>query len=476
MGDGDDDGDHGGDGDECGDGHESGDGDESGDGECGDGHESGVAPSKSMNAPVGIIGAGIVGIACALHLQRLGRRVIVIDRAGPAAGASQGNAGVLACCAMVPVPTPGVARHAPRMLFDRDGPLFLRWPYLPRLLPWLMPYTANAQRARVQRIAAALAPLLADSVSQHRALAGDGPAARRIRDSDYLFVYPNRAAFAAEQFAWDLRAAAGFAWEVIEGEAVREVEPALGAAHRFAVRLGGHACIASPGDYVAELAGEVTRGGGELLRAEVADIRPRGDGGDGDGVAILTRGGPAGGIEVAAAVIATGAWSGPLGMRFGANVPLESERGYHLHFRAATGAPRGPVMFAQRKAVATPMDGDLRLAGLVEFAGLRAPRRAAPLAMLRRAAQALLPNLRAASCDEWLGHRPATTDSLPLLGPSPRDARVFFACGHQHIGLTAAAKSGRLVARMICGRAPGLDMSPYRPDRGPIVQAAGATN
>ncbi|MDD9856818.1 MAG: FAD-binding oxidoreductase [Gammaproteobacteria bacterium] len=419
-----------------------------------------------MNAgsTVATIGAGIVGIACALHLLRLGRRVIVIDCAGPAAGASQGNAGILACCAIVPVPTPGLVRHAPRMLLERDGPLFLRWPYLPRLLPWLLPYAANARRARTEYIARALAPLISDSVDEHRVLAAGTPAARRIHPCDYLFVYPDRAAFEAERLAWNLRAEAGFSWDNIEGGAVREVEPALGPSHRYAVRLGGHASIASPGDYVAELAGEVTRLGGQLLRAEVADLRPREN-----GVGIVTRGGPADGIEVEAAVIATGAWSGPLGRKFGANVPIESERGYHLHFHHASGGPRMPVMYAQRKVVATPMDGDMRLAGTVEFGGLRAAPRAAPLAMLRRSARELLPDLRADSHDQWLGHRPATTDSLPLLGPSPRHPRVFFACGHHHIGLTAGAKSGRLVARMVCGREPGIDMSAYRVDRGRIA-------
>jgi len=422
-----------------------------------------------MTAAVGIIGAGIVGLACALHLQRLGRRVVIIDRAGPAAGASQGNAGVLACCAMVPVPTPESAREAPRLLASRDGPLFLRLPYLPRLLPWLLPYAANAGRARVEYIARALAPLLTDSVAQHRALAADTAGARRIIPSDYLFVYPDRAAFAAEKFAWDLRADAGFRWETITGDAVREVEPALSPAHRFAVRLGGHASIDSPKDYATDLAAAAQRLGAQIRRAEVAEIRP----GAGDGVTIVTRGG-AGDIEVEAAVIAAGAWAGALGRRFGANVPLESERGYHLHFRAATGGPKMPVMFAARKAVATPMGGDVRLAGLVEFAGLHAPARAGPPAMLRRAARALLPNLRAQSCDAWLGHRPATTDSLPLLGPSPLHPRVFFACGHQHIGLTAAAKSGRLIARMVCGRAVELDMTPYRPDRGRVAPATTA--
>ena len=387
-----------------------------------------------------------------------------MTRAGPGAGASRGNGGILARCAIVPVTTPGIVRRAPRMLLDPDGPLFLRWSYLPRLLPWLLPYVSNARRDRVAHIAQALAPLLNDSVAEHRALAAGSAAARRIKPSDYLFLYDNRAAFEADQFAWDLRAAAGFRWEVLEGGAVRECEPAVAPSCGCAIRLDDHGAIASPGDYVEELAGEVTRLGGALRRAEVTDLQPHGD-----GLRIVIRDDPAGGINVSAAVIASGAWSGPLGRKFGANVPLESERGYHLHFHRASGAPRTPLMYARRKIVATPMDGDLRMAGIVEFGGLRAGKSAAPLRTLRRTARELLPRLRAESQEEWLGHRPATTDSLPLLGPSPRDPRVFFACGHHHIGLSAGPRSGRLVAQMVCGQAPDTDMSPYRADRGRTI-------
>lgn len=411
--------------------------------------------------PVGIIGAGIVGIACALHLLRKGRRVRVFDKAGPAGGASAGNAGILACCAIVPVTTPGIRRQAPKMLLDPDGALFLRWAYLPRLLPWLWQYTANARRERTAHTARALAPLVCDSLTEHRELAAGSAAARRIEPCDYLFVYRDRAGFDAERFTWALRAEAGFSWEALEGGAVREYEPALSPAHRYAVRLGGHATIASPADYVRELAGEVVRAGGEITRAEVTDLRPRED-----GVSIITRGGPADGIALSAAVIASGAWSGALGRRFGARVALESERGYHLHFRHASGGPQRPLMLAERKVVATPMDGDMRLAGTVEFGGLRAGASAPPLRMLRRTARELLPELRAESVDEWLGHRPATTDSLPLLGRSPLCPRVWFACGHHHIGLTAGAKSGRLAAEMVCGCNPAVDMTPYRVDRG----------
>ena len=419
---------------------------------------------QTAKQTVGIVGAGIVGIACALHLLRRGRNVVVIDKVGAGAGASSGNAGILACSAMVPVTTPGIMRKVPRMLLDANGPLFLRWSYLPRLLPWLLPYLSNARRRRVGYIAHALAPLVCDSVSEHQALAAGSAAARRIRPSSYLFVYDDRAAFEAERFIWGLRAAAGFCWETLEGGAVREYEPAIAPSSRYAVRLDNHATIASPGDYVKELAGEVVRLGGRLTRAEVADLRAHDD-----GVSIITRGGPADGIEVSAVVVASGAWSGPLGRKFGANVPLESERGYHLHCRHAGGAPRVPIMCAQRKIVVTPMDSDLRVAGTIEFGGLNAGASRAPLRMLRRTARELLPDLHFESQQEWLGHRPATPDSLPLLGPSPLSPRVFFACGHQHIGLTAGAKSGRIIASMVCGCNPGVDVSPYRVDRGSVA-------
>lgn len=459
-------------------------------------------PTNPNSNPIAIIGAGIVGLSTALHLLRHQKRVIVIDRVPPGApqSTSYGNAGVLARCAFIPVLTPEVARKIPHMLIDRNSPLYFRWSYLPRLLPWLLPYLANARRPRVEAIARALAPLVTDSVTEHKALAADTPAARRIQPADYLFAYSNRAAFDADHSIWQLRAHAGFTWQTLNGDEVQEYEPALanspaGRALRFAVRVAQHAHINSPGDYIAELAAQVMRLGGQIHRAEVMQIRPHAQ-----HLTLLTRAArgdanPANEIPVSQTVIAAGAWSlTRFGKQFGVKIPLQSERGYHLHFRNAKGkgTPTNPLMIAQRKISISPMGEDLRLSGVTEFAGIHAAPRRAPLRMLHRNAREFLPHLfpqskRKASAQknppppptEWLGHRPTTADSLPILGASPRDPRVFFACGHQHIGLTAGAKSGRIIAELLChpdlkkiNKKFGVHMENYRADRNGIIRAA----
>ena len=413
--------------------------------------------SAERASEVVVLGAGIVGVSCALHLQRLGKRVVLIDREEPGEGTSFGNAGVLARCSVVPVATPGILFRAPSMLFAADGPLFLRWSYLPRLMPWLVPYLLSSRRATVEHIARHLTPLLVDSVHRHRELAAGTPAERWIRPSSYLYVYPDRRAYEKDAFGWGLRREQGFEWEVVEGDAVREIEPALSPGYRCAVVLEEHGFIADPGRYVKDLAAAFVAGGGEVRRAEVRDVAP-----DGDGVVLRTTGGD---IGAGAAVIAAGVWSSPLAERLGANVPMESERGYHVELAEPSVRPSAPIMDAARRFVATPMDAGLRLGGIVEFGGLAAPPSEGPVKLLLRGAGLMLPGLEYKSKRTWLGHRPATADSLPVIGPAPRCANVFLAYGHHHVGLTAGPKTGRLVAQQVVGLRPDLDMEAYRPDR-----------
>ncbi len=404
-----------------------------------------------------MIGAGILGVSCAIHLQRMGRQVVLIDREGPAAGASFGNAGILARSAVVPVATPGILAHAPAMLFGSDGPLFMKWAYLPKLLPWLIPYLRSSRREKVEYIAQNLAPLLVDSVDEHQRLAAGTPASHWIRLSDYLYVYRDRQAFEANSFGWSLRRNAGFDWEVLEGDAVRDLEPALAPEYRCAVLLREHAFIANPSAYVEDLAAAFSAAGGDIVRAEVRHV----DAGD-DGVTLQTGDEP---LRAADVVIATGPWSGRLAAEHGASVPLESERGYHIELSEPSVRPSLPLMDAARKMVVTPMDAGLRLAGVVEFGGLHAGPSKAPAELLLRGGRALLPGLEFSARSDWMGHRPAPSDSLPILGRSPIHSKVFFAYGHHHVGLTAGAKSGRLIAQLMTGAKPDVDLSAYRADR-----------
>ncbi len=416
-----------------------------------------------MNAPksprIGVVGAGIVGVSCALHLQRLGASVTMIDRRDPgdADAASFGNAGVLARCSVVPVATPGILLKVPSMLFAADGPLFVRWSYLPRLLPWLVPYIRSSNRKSVEHIARNLAPLLFDSLDEHRALAQGTDALRWVRSCEYVFLYGNRDAFERDAFGWGLRRENGFEWDTLQGGAIREFDPVLSPRYEFAVVLKDHGMIANPGNYVSDLAKGFTAAGGEVIRANVSQV----DTGD-EGVVLKTDGDD---IKADKVIIAAGAWSHFLAAKFGANVPLESERGYHLELLRANKQPSAPVMDAARKFVATPMDGALRLAGVLEFGGLDAPPSNGPPDLLLRGAKAMLPGLEYESKRTWMGHRPATADSLPVIGPAPASRRVYFAYGHHHVGLTAGPKTGRIVAQHVMELQPNVNLDAYRCDR-----------
>ncbi len=407
---------------------------------------------------IAIIGAGIVGVSAAVWLQRDGHEVILIDKAGPAEGTSHGNGGVLASCSIVPVTVPGLLRKAPRMLFSPSEPLFMKWGYLPKLVPWLTRYLSHAKADEVDRIAAALTPIIGDSLNDHKALAEGTGAEKWLVPSDYLFLYRDRAHFEGDAFGWGIRRKHGFHWDELEGQALHDYDPVFSRDISFATRLADHGHITDPGRYVKDLAAHVEANGGRILRAEVEDVTR--DAGKVTGVR-------AGGETIACdtAIVSAGVWSGPLAKRLGISVPLESERGYHLELVEPSAMPRSPVMVASGKFVATPMDGRIRLAGIVEFGGLDAPPSRAPFELLRKNARAALPGVTWKEEIEWMGHRPAPADSIPIIGEVPGISGAYMGFGHHHIGLTGGPKTGRFLAQMIAGRTPNTDTSVYAPAR-----------
>lgn len=404
-----------------------------------------------------IIGAGIVGVSTGIWLKRFGADVTILDRSAPGQGTSYGNAGILAACAMVPVTTPGLIAKAPGMLLNRDAPLFLRWSYLPKLAPWLMKYLSHANDAETRRIAAGLTPIVSDSVEQHKALTSGTGAEHWVSDSDYHFAYANRAGFEAEHYVWALRREAGFVPHVREGADVQAVEPNLSSSVGCLATVKDHGFIRDPGAYVAALAEVFTQMGGRLRQSEVVDFDLSG----GRITSVLTKDGP---MPCDRAVLATGVWSKPLMKKLGIAVPLESERGYHIVFEGAENGPIAPTMQSSGKFVATPMAAGVRCAGIVEFGGLEAGPSKAPFDLLRRKVEEAYPNLTHLRQDEWMGHRPAPADSLPLIGEIAKTG-VATAFGHHHIGLTGGPKTGRILAEMLTERRPNTDMQVYSPNR-----------
>jgi len=414
-------------------------------------------PNNQNDAHTVVIGAGIVGVATALWLVRAGRRVTLLDKQAPGEGTSHGNAGVLASCAMVPVTTPGLLLKVPKMLMNPDFPLFMRWSYLPRLAPWLWRYLGNANDADTRRIAEHLTFIVGDSVEQHQELAGNTQADQWLVPSDYQFAYRTRADFEAEAYVWSLRRESGFVPELLEGPAVREKEPALGADIGLLAVLKEHGHIRSPGRYVKSLAQVFQQSGGVLKIADVQDIELVDD----KVCAVVTS---EESLACDSVVLATGIWSGPLAKRMGLKVPMESERGYHVIFKNPSQCVTAPTMIASGKFVATPMHDGMRCAGVVEFGGLDAPASKEPIEFLMRKARETFPELTYSDTEEWLGHRPAPTDSLPFIGQI-RSTGVYTGFGHQHIGLTGSAKTGRILADLISGVPVADNLEAFRPDR-----------
>jgi D-amino-acid dehydrogenase len=406
-----------------------------------------------------IVGAGIVGVSAAIWLLRSGVKVTIVDwgRPGSVASTSYGNAGVLAACSVAPVTAPGMIAKSPKLLLDPNFPLFLRWSYLPRLAPWLVKYLSHANDKDTRRIAKGIEPITYDTVEQHAALAGGTEADKWVRSTDYSFVYQSRSTFEADSYTWMLRENAGFVPEVIEGQAVREFEPNLAPNLGLLAVMRDHGFVLSPGAYVAALAKEAEKLGAEFRQAEVTDF----DLTDGRVRSVTTT---AGEISCTHVILATGVWSGPLAKKLGISVPLESERGYHMEFTSPENGPSTPLMVTTGKFVATPMDGRLRCAGVVEFGGLEAPASKAPLALLRRKALESFPNLKFESESSWLGHRPAPTDSLPFIGEI-KNSGVLAGFGHHHIGLTAGPKTGRILSDLVTNQGSNTDLTAYDPMR-----------
>lgn len=413
------------------------------------------APEKRH---IAVIGAGIVGVSTAIWLLRDSHRVTLIDRKGPAEGTSHGNGGVLASCSIIPVTVPGLLKKAPKMLFDPNGPLFLKWSYLPRLAPWLIRYLGHANADAVRRRAAALAPIIGDSLADHQALSNGTGAEKWLHPADYLFLYNDRAHYEGDAFGFSIRKEHGFEWDILEGDDFTVYDPAYGPKLTFAARFPNHGRISDPGQYVKDLAAHAQSLGAKLVIGDVDDLahengRVSGVRVDGETLACDD------------AVVATGAWSRPLAKALGVNVPLESERGYHLELWEPSVMPRSPVMVASGKFVATPMEGRLRLAGIVEFGGLDAAPSRAPFELLERNIRAAIPGLTWKRTVEWMGHRPSIADSIPVIGGVPNLSGAWLGFGHDHVGLTGGPKTGRILAQLISGRQPNIDLTPYSPAR-----------
>jgi D-amino-acid dehydrogenase len=412
------------------------------------------APAKE----IAVVGAGIVGVCCALSLLRDGHRVTLIDRQEPGEGTSFGNASVLAIDAVVPVQTPGIVWKVPGMLRDPLGPLALRWAYLPRLAPWLLRFVAASSPRRVEAASRALAGLLDGAVEAYEPLIEMAGARDMLRRNGWVCVYESEAGYTRAVPMLELQRRRGVKLEVLAAEELHQLEPTLAPIFPRAVFYPNVAHMVNNFRLVQVLAETFQRHGGVLLREEVRDFEL----GEHGPRALLT---DRGRRPCEAVVLTAGAWSKPLAARLGSRPPLDTERGYHLHLPEPEVMPRLPVYSSERAFACTPLEHGLRLAGTVELGGLKAAPDWRRAEVLLSHARRWLPGLAAEGASRWMGFRPSMPDSVPVISASPRHANAFFAFGHGHLGLGMGARTGALIADLVAGRDPGLDMAPYRVDR-----------
>ena len=408
-----------------------------------------------ITTDIAILGAGVIGMAIAERLLADGRELVVIDPNAPGSGASYGNAGTIADYAVMPVGSPDVLRHLPSLLFDRNSPLAIRRAALPSLAPWLLRFAAQSLPGPTRRNAAAIAALLADASPSWEALAERLGAQTLVQRRGCFYLYETEKAFAAAQAGLTSRQTLGIKVDLLTASELAMLEPGLPDMPGGAAFFPNAVFLSDPGLMMAALAQPVF-GSAQFLQARADKITRVNNG--------MTVTGPGLHLTARKVIIAAGAHSRNLALQAGDRVPLDTERGYHVEWDMPTPPVTRPACPTSRGFYLCPMQGRLRVAGTVELGGLTAPPSLHRIAKLVEGARAMFPQLGQPSRD-WMGFRPSMPDSLPVIGPSRGGSQVIHAYGHGHIGLTLAPITARIVADLIAGRVPELDITPYRVDR-----------
>jgi D-amino-acid dehydrogenase len=402
-----------------------------------------------------VLGAGIVGISAALHLQARGRSVAIVDRSGAAASeTSYGNTGIIQAEAMFPYMFPRKLGEIAVAAMNRDPRALIRYSALPSIAPWVWRYfLASSPQGRASSAAAAR-PLIAAAVPEHRAFAAAAGAEALLKGQGWITIYrTERGRTAALADLEELRPF-GVAARSLDHAALSALEPWLSQAAIGGVHFSDPLTTPDPGGLVNAYAALFIQRGGGLYPGDARTLAA-----SGDGWTVQTSRAP---LAAREAVVALGAWSSdvlaPLGYRF----PLGVKRGYHMHYGAQGDAALSrPVLDAEFGYALVPMTRGMRLTTGAEFARRDDPPSNAHLDRLEPIARTLFPLAERREAQPWLGRRPCLPDMLPIIGPAARHKGLWLDFGHHHHGLTLGPISGRLLAEMMTGQTPAIDVSPF---------------
>ncbi|WP_157263997.1 NAD(P)/FAD-dependent oxidoreductase [Azohydromonas aeria] len=418
-----------------------------------------MALNTLASAPTVVVGAGIIGAAVAFELQRRGQQIVLVDRDEPGRGASFGNMASIAVTEFLPSSRPSIWSQIPRWMLDPQGPVRLRPSYLPRLTPWFLRFMAAGRPSRVRELESAGAALCKRVYDDLMPMLSAIGATDMLSTEGCLSLYADDAELAADREHLEVIERFGIAHQVLDADALRALEPGISRDIRHAVLFPENRTVRDPYRLVLALVQRFCELGGQLASGNVMGFERS----EGRITALRLDGGRR--IPAATLVLCAGAYTGRLSKLLDEAIPMETERGYHTQIMVPGTSLRHSLIWPARAFMVSPTAGGIRVGGTVEMAGLDAPpdyRRAKVL--VERAKQAL-PGLEAREATEWMGHRPALPDTVPVMGPSAKTRGVFYAAGHGHLGLTYSATTARLMADLITGARPPIDMRPYRVSR-----------
>ncbi|MDA8834731.1 FAD-binding oxidoreductase [Candidatus Pelagibacter bacterium] len=404
------------------------------------------------NLKIGIVGAGIQGISNALFLQKKGFSVTIFDRDEPGSpAASYGNAGHFSPYASVPINRPDVLTDVPAMLLSSTGPLALKWNYVPKMMPWFLQFVRNCTTKRMMHTAKNMHQILDLALPAYDELFDEVELGGLVEKKGILYIW-NDQSLKSRELEIKVRNELGVDQQVITPKEIHDLEPNIKPIYHGGVyyQYGRHA--RNPKKILLKLYDLFLKKGGKFLKMNIKDINFN------DEKPVIKS--ETQSFLFDKIVIACGSFSKKLTDNLDEKIPLDTERGYHVHFKNCDHLLSRPVIFQNRGFGITPMEQGLRVVGTVEFGGLDNPLSKSRVKNLINNAKYMMGDLPEHE-DEWLGFRPTLPDYLPVIGPSKKYKNVFYCFGHHHLGWTLGPISGKIISGMIAEENTNLDLKPY---------------
>ena len=409
-----------------------------------------------MYKTVGIIGAGIQGVCTAFHLQKKGFKVTIFDKYDPGKMASYGNAGHFSPYAVLQLNRPDIIYDIPKMLFSSYGPLALRWNYIPKMIPWIIRYLKSSTLKSMNHTAKYMHQILNLSLDAYDEMFSEIDTTNLVERKGIIYVWTNKN-IKSRELEIKVRNDLGVKQKLLKKDEIKDLEPNLnpvfdaGALYDYAYHAR------DPHGILKKFFELFIDRGGKFIKTDVKSVQQTKI----DETEITTENKK---YKFEKSIIACGAFSKKLTDQLGEKIPLDTERGYHVHFENMDHLISRPVIFLDRGFGMTPMNQGLRAVGTVELGGLENPISKKRIDYIVRCAKELLPQLKLHK-DEWLGFRPTLPDFLPVIGPSFKNKNIIYAFGHQHLGWTLGAITGKIVSGIVSNEKTNLNLAPYSSSR-----------